>query len=251
MTDPESTLGRKINRSGCLNSYHLSKGKKNTPLISPIPLILNHWLNPWTLFFHHEIKSGQSTALLAQKRGLIVTVSDPSWLHIRILWSLKTQRNLDTLSPSTPTTSLEFFLDEVDLYFFKKIQMDFVEYHWFTESLLYTRNFARYLTCIIYFIGFMTEFREVQSQKLCSGQKRARVHHEEILKTYLSSMLTHSSCPFWFLISHLAFLPTGPSIWFLQIKLQVNPPLPKFRTTQTCAQNLTGHPLKRYLFFHS
>ena len=75
----------------------------------------------------------------------------------------------------------------------------------------------------------------LQSQKLYGGQERGRVHHKEILKACLSNVLAHSD----------VFSPCHSSywaLWLFQIKLQVNPPLAKYRATQTCAQNLTGAP---------
>ena len=63
--------------------------------------------------------------------------------------------------------------------------------------------------------------------------RRERVQHKEILKACLSSVLAHSD----------VFSPCHSSYWALfQIKLHVNPPSAKHRTTKTCAKNLTGAP---------
>ena len=81
--------------------------------------------------------------------------------------------------------------------------MHFVENCELSHLLVHTKNLARYFTYVV--LCFMTEFRQVQSQKLHGGQDRGSVHQEETLKACLPSVLARSD------IFSPGPLPTGPS----------------------------------------
>lgn len=147
MTDPEFTLGRKSIGGLSLWTQHHSKGVEdwNTLLVFPIPLILNHWLNPWTLFFHHRNQewTKHCSLSLEEKGTNIYCFRSQVATHQNPLELKNTKK--PGHSPRAPHYQIRIlFGGSGPLFFFKEIHMGFVENYWFIDSLLHTKNFATY-----------------------------------------------------------------------------------------------------------